>query len=87
MFNLGKKRSDPNFIGDEKVQNPKADEEPTIYEVCEVSDEVKGDSEPEKEEGQGEASRTTTGDDIPEETLVDQDGDEDVDWEAFNKVQ
>lgn len=86
-FHLGKKKSDPSFIGDEKVQDLRADEEPVIFEVCEVSGEVKGDNDPEKEEElQKEATINTKSDEVPEENLGDEDGDEDVDWEAFNKV-
>lgn len=81
-----KKKSDPSFIGDEKVQDLRADEEPVIFEVCEVSGEVKGGNDPEKEEElQEEATINTKSDEVPEENLGDEDGDEDVDWEAFNK--
>lgn len=50
-----------------------------IFEVCEVSSDMKED-----EVG---ATIITTGNEIPKEPLGDdEDEDDDVDWETFNKV-
>lgn len=86
IFHLGKKRSDPNFIGEEKTDALKdCSEEPVIFEVREIPDDIKRENEEETEE-----STAIRAGDIPGETSngdEDEDGDEDVDWEAFNKVE
>ena len=50
-----------------------------IFEVCEVSGDVKEDNE-------DEATIITTGEEIPEDSSVADDDEEDIDWETFNKV-
>jgi hypothetical protein len=84
FFYEGKKKSDPNFIGDEKIEALKGNEEPVIFEVKEFAGDVKRESDEEKEE------TTIITEDIPEESSNgDEDGnaDESVDWESFNKVR
>ena len=82
IFHLGKKRSDPNFIGEEKTDALKdSSKEPVIFEVSEIPDDIKRESEEETEE-----STVIRAGDIPGETS-NGDEDEDVDWEAFNKVK
>lgn len=83
LFLLGKKKIDPNFVGDEKTIL-RSDEEPVIFEVCEAADDVKEEDE---EEGQEEAAVViATEEDVSDDVNLEND-DEDVDWEAFNAVR